>query len=98
MLFERPAGRQVALPKSEIGFISLGRRGSPFRYRVVPVRSTLWEGGSRALAMAIRQASCELEIVPSLHSNLEGAAASATGGGLAGAASGWGAGACAIDF
>jgi hypothetical protein len=70
---------------------------SPFRYRVVPVRSTLWEGGSRALAIAIRQASCELEMVPSLHSNLAGAA-SATGGGLAGAAAGWGAGACAIDF
>jgi hypothetical protein len=47
--------------------------------------------------MAIRQASCELEIVPSLHSNLAGAA-SATGGGVAGAAAGCGAGACAIDF
>jgi hypothetical protein len=35
--------------------------------------------------MAIWQASCELEIVPSLHSNL-GGAASASGGGLAGGA------------
>jgi len=47
--------------------------------------------------MAIWQASCELEIVPSLHSNLAGAA-SATGGGMAGAAACWGAGACATDF
>jgi hypothetical protein len=52
--------------------------------------------------MAIRQASCELETVPSLHSNLAGAA-SATGGGLAGeglagTAAGWGAGACATNF
>jgi hypothetical protein len=47
--------------------------------------------------MAIRQASCELEIVPSLHSNLAGAA-SAVAGGFAGAAAGWGAGACTIDF
>jgi hypothetical protein len=47
--------------------------------------------------MATRQASCELEIVPSLHSNLAGAA-SATGGGVAGTAACWGAGACATDF
>jgi hypothetical protein len=47
--------------------------------------------------MAIRQASCELEIVPSLHSNLAGAASEAAGG-FAVAAAGWGAGACAIDF
>jgi hypothetical protein len=45
------------------------------------------DGGSRALAMATRQASCELETVPSLHSNLAGAA-SATGGGFAVAAAG----------
>ena len=38
--------------------------------------------GSRARAMATRQASCELETVPSLHSNL-GDAASTTGGGFA---------------
>ncbi len=83
-----------------VSFRCVAIAASPFRYRAAdPVRSALWEGGSRALAMAIRQASCELEIVPSLHSNL-GGAASATGGGLAGAAAGWGwgAGACAIDF
>jgi hypothetical protein len=44
----------------------------------------LLDGGSRARAMAIWQASCELEIVPSLHSNLGAGAASATGSGLAG--------------
>jgi hypothetical protein len=82
-----------------VSFRGVAIAASPFRYRVDPVLSALWEGGSRALAMAIRQASCELEMVPSLHSNLAGAA-SATGGGLAGAAAGWGggAGACAIDF
>jgi hypothetical protein len=42
-------------------------------------------GGSRARAMAIWQASCEVEIVPSLHSNLAGKA-SATGAGLSTAA------------
>jgi hypothetical protein len=55
--------------------------------------------------MAIRQASCDVEIVPSLHSNLAGAA-SATGGGLAGGFAGawavWGAaagaGACVTNF
>jgi hypothetical protein len=53
--------------------------------------------------MAIRQASCEVEMVPSLHSNLAGAA-SATGAGLAGGVAGtwagWdaGAGACATNF
>lgn len=62
----------------------------------------LLDGGSRARAMAIRQASCELEIVPSLHSNLAGAT-SATGAGLAGgelagATVGWGAGPCATNF
>jgi hypothetical protein len=46
--------------------------------------------------MAIRQASCEVEMVPSLHSNLAGAASAAGGGGLAGTAAGWGA--CATDF
>ena len=55
------------------------------------------DGGSRARAMATRQASCELETVPSLHSNL-GGAASATGGGFAVAAAGRGAGACAAGF
>jgi hypothetical protein len=45
----------------------------------------LLDDGRRARAMAIWQASCELEIVPSLHSNRgAGAAAAATGGGLAG--------------
>jgi len=45
----------------------------------------LLDDGRRARAMAIWQASCELEIVPSLHSNrAAGAAAAATGGGLAG--------------
>jgi hypothetical protein len=51
--------------------------------------------------MAIRQASCEVEIVPSLHSNLAGAA-SATGGGLAGTWAACGAaageGACVTNF
>ena len=43
----------------------------------------LLDAGRRARAIAIWQASCELEIVPSLHSN-RGGTASATGGGLAG--------------
>jgi hypothetical protein len=47
--------------------------------------------------MATRQPSCEIETVPSLHSNL-GDAASATGGGFAGTAACWGAGACAAGF
>jgi hypothetical protein len=54
--------------------------------RVVPEAGAC-DGGSRALAMATRQASCELETVPSLHSNL-GGAASATAGGFAVAAAG----------
>jgi hypothetical protein len=55
------------------------------------------DGGSRARAMAIWQASCEVEIVPSLHSNLAGAV-SATGAGRSGAAGGCGADACATGF
>jgi len=46
--------------------------------------------------MATRQASCEVETVPSLHSNLAGA--SATLGGFAATAACWGAGACAAGF
>ena len=62
------------------------------------VRSTACEGGSRARAIAIWQASCELEIVPSLHSNL-GGVASATGAEMDDdATAGCGAGACATDF
>jgi hypothetical protein len=41
--------------------------------------------GRRARAIAIWQASCELEIVPSLHSNRGAGTVSATGSGLAGA-------------
>jgi hypothetical protein len=44
----------------------------------------LLDGGRRARAIAIWQASCELEIVPSLHSNRGVGAVSATGDGLAG--------------
>ena len=66
------------------------------------VGAVLLDGGSRARAMAIRQASCELEIVPSLHSNLAGATsatgAGLAGGGLAGATAGCGAGPCATNF
>jgi hypothetical protein len=66
----------------------------------------LLEGGKRARAMAIWQASCETETVPSLHSNLGVGAASATGGGLAGgggavgdeAGTAAGGGACATSF
>ena len=42
------------------------------------------DAGRRARAMAIWQASCELEIVPSLHSNRGAGTVSATGSGLAG--------------
>jgi hypothetical protein len=59
------------------------------------------DGGSRACAMLTRQASCEVEMVPSLHSNLAGAA-SATGAdfsaGLSAAAAGCGADASATGF
>jgi hypothetical protein len=52
--------------------------------------------------MAIWQAYCELEIVPSLHSNLAGATsatgAGLAGGGLVGATAGWGVGPCATNF
>jgi hypothetical protein len=66
----------------------------------------LLDGGKRARAIAIWQASCELEIVPSLHSNLGVGATSATGGGLAGAeeagvdevGTAAGEGACATSF
>jgi hypothetical protein len=61
----------------------------------------LLDGGKRARAIAIWQASCELEIVPSLHSNLGVGAASATGGGLAGgdeAGTAAGGGVCATSF
>jgi hypothetical protein len=44
----------------------------------------LLDAGRRARAMAIWQASCELEIVPSLHSNRGAGMVSATGSGLAG--------------
>jgi hypothetical protein len=54
------------------------------------VRSMAVEG-SRARAMSMRQASCDLEIVPSLQVKPAGAA-SATGAGLSGAAACWGAG------
>jgi hypothetical protein len=43
----------------------------------------LLDAGRRARAMAIWQASCELEIVPSLHSNRGAGTVSATGSGLA---------------
>jgi hypothetical protein len=59
--------------------------------------SIVCDGGSRARAMATRQASCEVEMVPSLHSNLAGPV-SATGGGLSGAAACGGAGAWAAGF
>ena len=66
----------------------------------------LLDGGKRARAMAIWQASWELEIVPSLHSNRGVGAASATGGGLAGegeavgdgTGTAAGGGACATSF
>jgi hypothetical protein len=44
----------------------------------------LLDAGKRARAIAIWQASCELEIVPSLHSNRGAGTVSATGSGLAG--------------
>ncbi len=44
----------------------------------------LLDAGRRARAMAIWQASWELEIVPSLHSNRGAGTVSATGSGLAG--------------
>jgi hypothetical protein len=53
------------------------------------VRSMVVEG-SRARAMSMRQASCELEIVPSLQVKPAGAA-SATGAGFSGVAACWGA-------
>jgi len=61
--------------------------------RFLDYRAGLWEigpgemlldAGRRARAMAIWQASCELEIVPSLHSNRGAGTVSATGSGLAG--------------
>ena len=48
-------------------------------------RSACCPGGSRARAMLMRQPDCEVEIVPSLHSNL-GGVASATGAGFSSAA------------
>jgi hypothetical protein len=61
-------------------------------------RSAGCPGGSRARAILTRQPYCEVEIVPSLHSNLAGAA-SATGAVFSGAAACcWGAGASAADF
>jgi hypothetical protein len=63
----------------------------------VGIRSIVRPGGSRARAMLTRQVSCEFETVPSLHSNLAGAA-SATGGGFSSAAACWDAGACAAGF
>ncbi len=69
------------------------------------------DAGRRARAMAIWQASCELEIVPSLHSNRGAGTVSATGSGLAGtdeavedeavgvdAGTAAGGGACATSF
>jgi hypothetical protein len=44
----------------------------------------LLDAGRRARAIAIWQASCELEIVPSLHSKRGAGTVSATGSGLAG--------------
>jgi hypothetical protein len=64
------------------------------------VRSAGCPGGSRARAMLTRQPYCDVEIVPSLHSNLAGAA-SATGGTgavFSSAAACWGAGASAAGF
>jgi hypothetical protein len=60
-------------------------------------RSAACPGGSRARAMLTRQPDCEVEIVPSLHSNLAGAV-SATGAVFSSAAACWGAGACAAGF
>jgi hypothetical protein len=61
------------------------------------VRSADCPGGSRACAMLTRQPCCEVEIVPSLHSNLAGAA-SATGAVFSSTAACWGAGASAAGF
>jgi len=47
--------------------------------------------------MLMRQPDCEVEIVPSLHSNLAGAA-SATGAAFSSTAVCWGVGAGAADF
>jgi hypothetical protein len=60
-------------------------------------RSVDCPGGSRACAMLTRQPCCEVEIVPSLHSNLAGAV-SATGAVFSCAAACWGAGANAAGF
>jgi hypothetical protein len=64
---------------------------------LVGARSAGCPGGSRACAMLTRQPCCEVEIVPSLHSNLAGAA-SATGASFSSAAACWGAGASAAGF
>jgi hypothetical protein len=61
------------------------------------VRSAGCPGGSRACAMLTRQPCCEVETVPSLHSNLAGAV-SATGAVFSGAAACWDAGANAAGF
>jgi hypothetical protein len=66
-------------------------------FAVGAVRSAGCPGGSRACAMLTRQPNCEVEIVPSLHSNLAGAG-SATGAVFSSTAVCWGAGASVADF
>jgi hypothetical protein len=61
------------------------------------VRSVDSPGGKRARAMLMRQPDCETEVVPSLHSNLAGAA-SPSGSTFCSVAACWGAGTCATGF
>jgi hypothetical protein len=69
----------------------------PVVAELIGAGSVCCDGGSRARAMLTWQPVCEIEIVPSLHSNLAGAA-SATGAGFSAAAACCGAGACATGF
>jgi hypothetical protein len=59
-------------------------------------RSVSCPGGSRARAMLTRQPYCEVETVPSLHSNLAGAV-SATGAAFSNATACWGASAAGFS-
>ncbi len=69
----------------------------PVVAELIGAGSVCCDGGSRARAMLTWQPVCETEIVPSLHSNLAGAA-SATGAGFSAAAACCGAGTCASGF
>jgi hypothetical protein len=68
---------RVRVPDYRAGFWEIG-------LWEIGLGEMLLDAGRRARAMAIWQASCELEIVPSLHSNRGAGTVSATGSGLAG--------------